>query len=377
MKIAIDAADLCDQRVDGTRIYIKNVLDHLGAIGKNDSFFIYLKGDLNEELRFKRYPNYFLRKSKAPFFWTQSKLLSELKRDNPDILWMPLQTVPFLAKEKIKIVVTIHDLAFRFFKNQFPLKDWLFLSFFTKKAVARANKIIAVSQNTKRDLLKEYKVNPAKIKVVYHGYNKKIFNLKNAKEENKIKNIKREYGIKGRYILYVGALQPRKNLEVLLEAFNKIKGKKEFAELRLVLAGPKAWLWKKILQKAKISEHSKDIIFTGHYKTKDLPHLMGGAEVFVFPSLYEGFGIPVLEAMASGLPVISSDNSSLPEVGGQAPRYFQAEDAQSLAKNLEKVLEDDALRNEMKQKGLVQVNNFSWEKCAQETYKILSDSNSF
>ncbi len=368
MKIAIDAADLCDKRVDGTRIYIKNVLDFLGGIKKTDSFFIHLKGQPNKELNFKQYPNYFLRESRAPFFWTQGKFSFEVKKDKPDVLWMPLQTVPFLTQGGIKIVVTVHDLAFRFFKNHFPFKDWFFLSIFTREALKRADRVIAVSQNTKKDIIKEYKLDPAKIKVVYHGYNKQIFNLENAQKEKEIKNVKAKYRIKGKYILYAGALQPRKNLETLIKAFEEIKKANNFADLKLVLAGPQAWLWKKIYRKAEISNNFKDIIFTGHYKTEELPYLLGGAETFVFPSLYEGFGIPVLEAMASGTPVICADNSSLPEVGGKAPQYFKAENFQALAAILKNVLSDKKIREEMAAQGLRQAGNFSWEKCAQETY---------
>ncbi|MEA3273387.1 MAG: glycosyltransferase family 1 protein [Patescibacteria group bacterium] len=371
MKIAIDAADLCDRRVDGTRVYIKNILNYLGKIEKADSFFIYLKGRLNKELNFRRYANYFLKKSKAPFFWTQSKFPFEIRRDQPDVLWMPLQTVPFLIKRKTRVVVTIHDLAFRFFKNHFPLKDRLFLAIFTKLALKRADKVIAVSQNTKQDIIKEYGLPPEKITVIYHGYNDKIFNLGNARDDKEIGNIKKKYWIKGDYILYAGALQPRKNLEVLIKAFEKLKKIEDYNNLKLVLAGPKAWLCKDIYRRVKASANFGDIIFTGHYRTKDLPYLMGGAEVFVFPSLYEGFGIPVLEAMASGVPVICADNSSLPEVGGEAPQYFKAENYQELAETLRKVLGNKELKQKMISGGLEQTNKFSWEKCARETYRVL------
>jgi glycosyltransferase involved in cell wall biosynthesis len=371
MRIAIDAADLCDRRVDGTRVYIKNILNHLGEIGKTDSFFIYLKGRLNKELNFRRYSNYLLKKSKAPFFWTQCKFPFEIKRDRPDTLWMPLQAVPFLTSKKIKVVVTIHDLAFRFFRNHFPLKDRLFLAIFTKMALKRADRVIAVSQNTKQDIIKKYGLAPDKITVIYHGYNNKIFNLENARDDKEIENIKKKYWIKGDYLLYAGALQPRKNLEVLIKAFENIKKIEKYNNLKLVLAGPRAWLCKDIYRRVKSSANFGDIIFTGHYRTKDLPRLMGGAEVFIFPSLYEGFGIPVLEAMASGVPVICANNSSLPEVGGKAPQYFKAEDYQELSKILKKVLNNEELKQKMISEGLEQASKFSWEKCARETYEVL------
>ena len=371
-KIAIDAADLCDARVDGTRIYIKNVLDHLGGQDAEQQFFIYLKPEINPSLDFKRYANYQVRQSKFPFFWTQLKLPFELKKDKPDVLWMPLQTVPYHLSKKLKVVVTIHDLAFHLFPDHFTKKDLFLLKTFTKKAIQRADQIIAVSQNTQKDLIKYYAVPEEKIKVVYHGYDSALFNPARTGNQEQIKKVKAKYKIKGDYLLYAGALQPRKNLGVLIKAFENLKKGSNAPDLRLVLAGGEAWLSERIFDQIDASPYKEDIIKTGPYLTEEMPFLLGGAQAFIFPSLYEGFGIPVLEAMAAGTPVITANNSSLTEVGGDAPLYFDAKNAHELAAKIRQLLDNSGLREELRIKGLKQAQSFSWEKCARETLAVLS-----
>ena len=373
MKIAVNAADLCSARIDGTRIYIKNVLNHLGGLGGTaDSFFIYLKGALNPNLSFTMHPNYMLRRSRSPFFWTQLRLPFALAKDRPDVLWMPLQTVPFMLKDSIETVVTIHDLAFKMFPDHFPRKDLLLLSLFTKHAVKRASRVIAVSENTKKDVVRFYGIDPQKITVVYHGYDENIFNIDNAQDVVKIEEARSKYKIKGRYVLYAGAIQPRKNLDTLIASFELLKKDPKYNEFTLVIAGSNAWMYEQIHQRAAASPCKEDIIFTGPYVTEDLPQLLGGAEVFVFPSLYEGFGIPLLEAMACGVPVVSADNSSLPEVGGEAIIYCDAASKENLAERIKLALGDIKLREEMVKKGLEQVKKFSWEICAQKTFAVLT-----
>jgi glycosyltransferase involved in cell wall biosynthesis len=371
MRIAVDAADLCDQRVDGTRIYIKNVLDFLGVFEKKDDFLIYAKGEFNRELTFKNYPNYQIKTSWAFRFWTQTRFPQELKRDRPAVLWMPLQTVPFFTNPKIKVVVTIHDLAFKIFPQHFPKKDFLLLSLFTKRALKRANRIIAVSQNTKKDIEKFYPDCAGKITVVPHGYDRQLFCVDRAENKEALKNARAKYQLPSSYLLYAGALQPRKNLEMLISAFEVLKENPDFTDLKLVLAGSRAWLSQQIYERAEKSSQSANIIFSGPYQTKDLPSLLAGAEAFIFPSLYEGFGLPMLEAMATGTPVVAANNSSLPEVGGAAPIYFKTESKTDLAEKLQRVLTDQHLRKEMIQKGLARVRDFSWEKCAEQTMAVL------
>lgn len=282
---------------------------------------------------------------------------------------MPMHSLPFLRSRKTKAVVTIHDLAFKFFPQFFPKKDLRRLNYFTDYAVKDADKIIAVSNSTKNDILKYYpEINFKKIKVIYHGYDKELFNENIP--EGEIKKTKSKCQIpNARYIIYVGAIQPRKNIKTLIEAYEIIRKENDLGDLKLVIAGDLGWFYEPILEKIKSTE---GVIYAGKFKTEDLPALVAGAEVFVLPSLYEGFGLPVLEAMACGTPVAAADNSSLTEIVGEAGLLFDAYSSQNLAEVLKKVLESDKLRDDLRHKGLGRVKDFSWEKCARETLEWIT-----
>lgn len=369
MRIAIQAADLDHGRIDGTRVYILNLLKYFGKLDPAGEFLIYHKKEFNPELAPPNFSNYRIKKISVPLFWTQTRFAAELWKDQPDILWMPMHNIPLLRPKKIKTIVTIHDLAFKYFPEYFLKKDLLKINFLTGLAIKNADGIITISESSKKDILKFYPGTPAKkIKVIYHGFDADIFQKERDMEKETV--IKKRLNIKGKYLLYTGAIQPRKNLEVFIEAFNKLKIG-QYADLALVLAGEKAWLSENIIKKAQTSQFFADIIMPGKLSFGDLGHLCQGAAMFVFPSLYEGFGIPVLEAMAAKAPVICARNSSLPEVGGDAALYFNSGDAEDLAQKINSVLADENLRTAMIAKGLEQIKKFSWEKCARETLEYL------
>lgn len=370
MKIAIQAADLDAPRIDGTRVYIKNLLAYFGRLDAKNEFLIYHKKEFNPELAPANFPNYRIIKKNLPFFWTQLRLSSSLFLDKPDSLWMPMHNIPFFRPRGLKTIVTVHDLAFKFFPDCFKKKELLKLNFLAGLAIRKSDKIIAISESTKRDILKFYpKISEDKIKVIYHGFESALFEA--PRDIQKEAEVKDRFQIKGAYLLYVGAIQPRKNLGVLIDAFQEIKKKETFRNLKLVLAGEKAWLWQDIFEKIGACPNKADIITPGKIKFGELGHLMRGAEIFCFPSLYEGFGIPVLEAFAAGVPVICTDNSSLPEVAGEAALYFDGHDHSGLADKIERLLADRQLKEEMIKKGKIQKSKFSWEKCAQETLDYL------
>lgn len=370
MKIAIQAADLDHSRIDGTRVYIANLLKNFGKFDTDSNFVIYHKNTFNPELTPPVFPNYEIKT--VPWrwpFWTQTKFAWRIWQDQPEVLWMPIQTMPAVRHQNLKTVITIHDLAFKYFPDNFLLKDRIKLNLFSNFSINRADKIIAISEATKRDILKFFpKVAAEKIKVIYHGFDAELFARERdlAEEER----IKKELGVSGSYILYTGAIQPRKNLATLIAAFEILK-KDGFADVELVLAGEKAWLSQSTIEKAETSPNKDQIKMLGRLKFEALGPLFRGAGVFVFPSLYEGFGLPVLEAFAAGVPVIAANNSSLPEVGGEAARYFDANDPQALAEWLRRVLSEKELRETMIAQGKEQIKKFSWEKCAQETLDFL------
>src|SRR3989344_6841699 len=318
MKIAIQAADLDASRIDGTRVYILNLLRRFGGLAPRDDFYIYHKSEFNPELAPPDFPNYKIKKIKSPFLWTQTRFAWELLKDKPDILWMPMHNIPLMRSKKIKTVVTVHDLAYKYFPDYFPGKDLILLNMLGDMAIKNAGKLIAISESTKRDILKFYpSVNADKIRVIYHGFDAELFQ-KNIPDKEKNEILSKFKIQNSKFILYSGAIQPRKNLGRLIEAFEIFKKsplssslpKGERDDLKLVLAGERAWLWKSILAKAENSPFKNDIIITGKLKFGDLSALTRSAGVYAYPSLYEGFGIPVLEAFASKVPVILSNNSS-------------------------------------------------------------------
>ena len=373
MKIAIHAADLDHNRIDGTRVYLSNMLKNFGKLDQADSFLVYHRDSFNPHLAPPEFNNYFIKKISFPILWTQTRFAFEIFRDLPDVLWMPVHNMPLLRKKNLKVVVTIHDLAFKIFPGYFTKKDCLKLNKLSDMAIRNADHIIAVSHSTKNDILKFYpEISAEKISVVYHGFDGELFKQKFSDEYSD--NLLRNYKLQTKnYILYVGAIQPRKNLKVLIEAFEKIKEESVSwrTDLKLVIAGSPAWKCNGIIEKISNSKFSSDIIITGNIKFEKISALYRNAKMFIFPSLYEGFGIPVLEAMASGIPVICAENSSLTEVGGEAALYFKTNDSQNLAECINRIVKDAEFERSLIQKGIKNVENFSWEKCAQETLEIL------
>ncbi|MFA6047606.1 MAG: glycosyltransferase family 1 protein [Parcubacteria group bacterium] len=370
MKIAIQAADLDAPRIDGTRVYILNLLKYFGKLDSSSQFLIYHKNEFNPELIPPDFPNYKIIKKSQPHLWTQTRFAGAMWRDKPDVLWMPMHNMPILIRGKIKTVVTIHDLAFKYFPETFTSKDLFKINFLTRVAVMFADRIITISESSKRDIMKFYPgVKEEEIKVIYHGFDAEVF--KRKRDLKKEEEIKKQYNISGNYIIYIGAIQPRKNLEKLVEAFEILKKSEPSSDLKLVLVGEHAWMSEGVFEKIEKSPYKNDIITPGRIDFEPLGHLLRGARAFVFPSLYEGFGIPILEAFASRVPVVCSKNSSLPEVGGDAAIYFEDNNAADLAKKIENVITDENLRQVHISKGLEQIKKFSWEKCARETLEYL------
>ena len=365
MRIAVQASDLDVERIDGTRIYLKELLKRFGTLDPKTEFLLYHRGTFNSDLAPPLFANYQVEGCPFPFAWMQTRFVWELFCAKPEKLFLPIQAAPFFVPRGTEVTATIHDLAFKRYPETFPKSHLLKLNIMLDLALRRAEKLIAVSQSTKDDLLEFFPhLDEQKIKVIHHGFDGGFFGMKLSREgiSQKLKNYKLQATS---YVLYVGALQPRKNLTRLIEAFNIAK--KSIPEMKLVLAGEEAWLAKGILETREKSIYKEDIILIGRVSFEELRALYQGARLFVFPSLYEGFGLPVLEAFASGIPVLAASNSSLREVGGRAALYCQAESVVDIAEKLERLWDDEPLREELVERGTKQLQNFSWDKCAQET----------
>jgi glycosyltransferase involved in cell wall biosynthesis len=275
--------------------------------------------------------------------------------------------VAFPVRRKTPSIVVIYDLSYALHPQYSSPKNREYLQKFVPKTLKRAAKIITISENSKQEIMDYYKIDPAMIEVIHPAVNHQVFT---PQTQASVKKISSKYGIKKPYILSVCTLEPRKNLVGVLNAFETLPEnlKQEYA---LVLVGGKGWLDEEL--QAKFDELSKKytLIKTGYAPNEDLPALYSGASVFAYPSFYEGFGMPPLEAMACGTPVITSNNSSLPEVVGDAAITIEAHDTQRLAKNIERVLSDKKLAQSMAQKGLNQAKKFDWHKSAKKLISLI------
>lgn len=372
MNIAVQASDLDHARIDGTRVYLKELLKRFGTIAPGTDFTLYHRGMFNPALEPPVMPNYHERSLSFPFAWMQTRFAWEMFRTRPEKLFLPIQAAPIIMpRGGVEVTATIHDLAFRRYPETFPKTHLWKLNLMLEMAVKRADKLIAVSQSTKDDLLEYFpKLSPDKIRVIHHGFDGAFFGTRLSSEDlsEKLKSYKLQATS---YLLYVGALQPRKNLVRLIQAFDIAK--RSTPEMKLVLAGEPAWLSDGILSAREQSPYKEDIILTGRVTFEDLRALYQGARFFAFPSLYEGFGLPILEAFASGIPVLTAANSSLVEVAGKAALYCHAESVPDMAEKIERLWDDEALRQHLVMRGEDQLRQFSWDRCAEETFGYIME----
>lgn len=365
MHIMIQAADLDAARVDGTRVYLRELLKRFGAIAPEERFTIAHKGEFNPELAPPKFPNYEFLAIPGERIWMQTGFAKALWKLRPDKVFIPLQAVPVATPQGCEIVATVHDLAFKYFPGTFPAAARAKLSLLLGMMVRKADKIITVSEATKLDLIKFFPDLPSsRIRVIHHGVDA-VFYSRVVDEETRDSILLRYNLTPGSYILYVGAIQPRKNLVRLVSAFEHAKEK--HPEMKLVIVGEKAWLSNQIVSRMERSPHAEDIVRTGRVPFDELPTWYQNARFFAFPSLYEGFGLPLLEAFSAGTPVLSGSISSLPEVGGDAALYCDPHVDQDIAEKMTLLWEDEKLRDLLRARGKERVKLFSWDRCAEET----------
>ncbi|MCS7287390.1 MAG: glycosyltransferase family 1 protein [Anaerolineae bacterium] len=264
---------------------------------------------------------------------------------------------------RIKTVFTLHDLIFLFHpETHKPMNRW-FLTLMMPRFLRAADAVITVSECTKKDAMRFYNIPEEKITVIYEGVSPRFHPV----SSEIVGAVRLKYGLPERFILYVGTIEPRKNLIALLEALHYLL---TTYHLQLVIVGKKGWLYEGFFRRLRELGLEERVHFTGYVPDEDLPALYSAADLFVFPSLYEGFGLPVLEAMACGVPVICSNTSSLPEVAGDAALLVDPTDVQALAKAIERALTDETLRAMLRAKGLERARMFTWEKTAQKTLEV-------
>ncbi|MBW2165910.1 MAG: glycosyltransferase family 4 protein [Deltaproteobacteria bacterium] len=299
--------------------------------------------------------------------WENLVLPIIFKKHNINMFHSLTFHMPILRIGNIKQVVTIHDLVVFKMPEIYPKYYTIYWRFIIKRSLERSSKIIAISEATKQDIIDLFNIKEDKIHVIYHGIDLKRFRPKD--ETNGVGATLKKYGLKKPYIMALGLSDLRKNGERILKSYSKII-KDKTKDVSLAICG--------ILRKRnrvlfdQIKEHglSDRVVMTGFVEDEDLPILYRAADLFIFPSLYEGFGLPILEAMACGTPVITSNISSMPEVAGDAAVLVNPYDVDALARAMHGILTDKGLKESLVKKGLERVKQFSWEKCAEETIRV-------
>lgn len=303
--------------------------------------------------------------------WRMSVLLAEMAHVPMD-RWLPRCDI-FHATDHLLpnlrtpgSVFTIHDLIFLHFPQyHLPLNRW-YLSLMLPRFLRRADRLIAVSENTKRDVVKLMNIPPEKITVIYEGVNPAF---KPLGDPGAGARVREKYKLPDQFLLYFATLEPRKNLATLLDAYHTLLGSGRTMPA-LVVAGRKGWLYQPIFERVRELGLAERVHFTDWIDEQDAPVLMNAASTFIYPSLYEGFGLPPLEAMACGTPVICSNASSLPEVVGDGGLLFEPKDAGALATAITRVLGDEGLRAQLRERGIAQASKFTWERAARETLSV-------
>ena len=353
----------------GSGEYCFELLLSLNKIDKKNNYIIYLPQSPTSDLP-RESSRWHYKIVKPRKMWTLFGLSLEflLKRSRPDVFFSPTHYLPIFTPKKS--VISILDVSYLKYPELFKKSDLNQLRNWTKFSVKKAKKVFTISQASKDDIIKEYGIAKDKVVVTYPGT--KV--LSSKYNVLSMDEIEKKYGIQGEYVLFVGTLQPRKNIVRLVEAFSMLinaNDKRINTNMNLVIVGKKGWLYEEILESPKKFNVGDKVKFLDFVSDEDLPSFYKNAICFVLPSLYEGFGLPVLEAMKYGCPVITSNVSSLPEAGGDAALYVDPKDVSDIADNLRLMIKSPQLRKELIEKGYEQVKKFSWEKTAKETVKAL------
>lgn len=360
--IGIDGSRLSRSRKTGTETYSDAVTYGLVDRHATADWRVYLDGDVQGP----RWPDYVeIRTITAPRFWTHGRLSLEMAIRTPELLFVPAHVVPLVHP---KSVVTIHDLGYLHVPDGHPAHQRRLLDFTTRWNARSATRIIVPSKVTRDDLIDRYQTPAAKIAVVHHGVDERFRTV----SENVVSAVRATYGLERPYVLAVGTIHPRKNLPTLARATMRLIASEH--DLDLVLIGKDGWMSGVVHDRLRAVGLGNRLRTLGYVPDSDLPGLYRGASCFVQPSLYEGFGIPIVEAMAIGAPVVCARSSSLPEIAGDGADFFNTTDDSELAMVLERILSDTAHRHHLVARGVERSRWFSWSKCVSETASVLYEA---
>ena len=379
MKIAVDSWTLASRfRCQGTYVYAQHLIREFKKIAANDpeiSFCLFAsQGNKNDAAQIEPEKNFELRP--APMLdhdrlWRLGGVSMAAARANADLLFAP--TAAMLPVGLVPVVCTIHDVTAVKVPSHSARVTRL-LRFLLWVSAKFSRSVITDSQYSKQDIVDIYGVPESKVSVVYLGYDKAVFNSDPVDVDACVALMKR-LGIERPYVLHHGTIQPRKNLQRLIEAYRLMLSRDRNLDLDLVLAGRLGWEYEAIVAAGNNNTGSRGrVIFSGILEDADLALLIRGASLVVIPSLYEGFCLPMVEAMACGTPTVVSNASCLPEISGNALAYFDPCSVEEIAAQMQSVLLDHELSAQLRNRGLERACEFSWERCAQETLRVLCNA---
>jgi glycosyltransferase involved in cell wall biosynthesis len=362
-------------RHQGTYVYAQNLAAQFKQIAKTDPevrFCLFASAEAANDANgiaadtgFEVEHNPWLARDRL---WRLGGVSRAAARAHADVLFSPTSNI--LPSGAIPVVCTIHDVTPVVLPSHSRKVTWM-LRLLLWWSCQRSRAIITVSQCSKNDLVKTYGLPEDKVSVVYNGYDDTVFNPA-APEDHRLTLLRQRFRLRRPYVWHHGVIQPRKNLKRLIEAYRLMLARNPNLELDLVLAGPTGWEYDEIVAAAGQNEsHRGRVILTGALDDSDLSTLLKAASLAVIPSLYEGFCLPMVEAMACRVPTIASNSSCLPEVSGGVLRYFDPRSAEDMAACMEKMIEDTEARRLLAQKGGERAAHFSWSRCAAETLEVL------
>ncbi len=371
MRVGINALYLLPGRVGGSEVYLRNLIKWLPRVAPGHEFLLYInresEGLLGEDgvqvVVCK------IRASNRPLriAYEQAVLPLRARKDRLDALFSAGMTAPFLSP--VPSLLMLYDLQHVNQPGNFNRWYLLFLKSIIYMSAKSAHAVLTLSEKSKRDIVKFYSIAPDRVTVTHLASEKSVFRARPPEESTAIR---RKYGLPPGFVLYLASSLPHKNYERLLKAFKLVKISRP--ELKLALAGARDYGQEAIRRKIGELGLDEDVIFLGWLPYEDIPAVYSAAGLFVFPSLHEGFGIPVIEAMASGVPVVCSNIEPLDEVAGEAALFVDPLSVESIAHGMLRVLEDPALRKRLVTEGLKRSAGFSWERTAEQTFKAISDA---
>lgn len=362
MKIGFDAKRAV-QNFTGLGNYSRFVINNLAKYYPNNSYKLFTEREpnVNSEITNSEAISYIIKKDKRPF-WRTFGIVEDIKKTNIDLYHGLSNELPYnIDKVGIKSVVTIHDLIFLKYPHFYPFIDRKIYNIKAKYACEKADRIVAISECTKKDIIEYYKIDPSKIDVVYQGCFPIFDKQASDEDKNKLKN---KLNINFRYLLSVGSIEERKNILLIVKALKYIP------DIHFVAVGKQRKYAEIVMKYAAENGLSDRVHFLSNIPLAELPIIIQSADVFIYPSRYEGFGIPIIEAIKSRVPVIAATGSCLEEAGGPYSIYVDPDDEKQLADSVTKVLNNTELRCEMINKSLEYINRFSYEKCTEDMVNV-------